>query len=139
MGNLFKITGNPMHPRSSALPLCYVLACVTLGAFVVDMHSFTPTCCRTSHCAREPLCSSQYLYGRSPSPCVQLCGLVGIYNRANAFLFAESAFFLSYYLLFSFHGLVVWTPGRWRILYRCRLGLSGNSSTASINSNPDGQ
>ena len=39
---LFKIKSNPMHLLSGALPLPYVPACVTHGAFVAHRHSFTP-------------------------------------------------------------------------------------------------
>ena len=45
---LFKITSNPMHPVSGALPLPYVPERVTRGALVAYRYSFAPPRCRTS-------------------------------------------------------------------------------------------
>ena len=58
---LFKIKSNPMHPLSGALPLPYVPARVTLGALVVNKHSFEPPLCGNSQYPRSfvpPLCVS---------------------------------------------------------------------------------
>ena len=41
-----------MHALSGALPLTYVLARVTHGALVAQMHSFEPPRRRTSQCLK---------------------------------------------------------------------------------------
>ena len=50
---LFNIKSNLMHPLSGALPLTYVPARVTRGAFVAHRHSFVPPRCRTSQDRRS--------------------------------------------------------------------------------------
>ena len=45
---LFKIKPNPIHPPSGALPLPYVPARVTRGAYGAHRHSFAPPRCGTS-------------------------------------------------------------------------------------------
>ena len=60
---LFKIKSNSMHPLRGALPLPYVPARVTRGAFVAHKHSIAPPRCRTSQYRRTNLCPSQCLFG----------------------------------------------------------------------------
>ena len=48
---LFKVKSNP-SPLCGALPLLYVPALVTRGAFVARWHSFAPPRCRTSQYRR---------------------------------------------------------------------------------------
>ena len=47
---LFEIRNIPIHPLSGALPLLYVTAHVTRGAFGAHRHLFLPPRCRTSQC-----------------------------------------------------------------------------------------
>ena len=77
-----------MHPLSGALPLPYVPARVTRGAFVADRHSFVPPRCRTSQYCRSFVPLSVSLWNDSSEPVFDGVGLAGFKSRTNAFLLA---------------------------------------------------
>ena len=85
---LFKIKSNPMHPLSNALPLPYVPARVTPGAFVPHRHSFSPPRCRTSLYRRTFVPLSLSLWNDLSDPVFDGVGLAGFKGRAKAFLLA---------------------------------------------------
>ena len=85
---LFKITSNPMHPLSGALPLPYVPARVTRGALVAHRHSFAPPRCRTSQYRRTFVPLSVFLWNDLSDPVFDGVELAGFKSRANAFLLA---------------------------------------------------
>ena len=105
---IFKIESNPRYPLSGVLPLPYVPAIVTHGALVTHRHSFVPSQYRRTF---VPLSVS--LWNDLSDPVFDGVGLAGFKSRANAFLLASSAFFLSPTILSisAFHGLVVWGWG----------------------------
>ena len=83
---LFKIKSNPIHPLSGALPMPYVPAHVTHGAFVAHRHSFTPPRCRTSQYRRTLVPLSLSLWNNLSDPVFDGVGLAGFKSRDNAFL-----------------------------------------------------
>ena len=87
---LFKIKSNPMHRLrlSGALPLPYVPARVTRGAFFAHRQSFAPPRCRTSQYRRSFVPLSVSLWNDLSDPVFDGVGLVGFKSRANAFLLA---------------------------------------------------
>ena len=63
-----KIKSNPMHPLIGALPLPYVPARITRGAFVAHRHSFDPPRCRTSQYRRTFVSFSVSLWNDLTDP-----------------------------------------------------------------------
>ena len=74
---LFRIRSNPMHPLSGALPLPFVSARVTRGAFVAHRHSFAPPRCRTSQYRRSFVPLSVSLWNALSDPVFNGLGLAG--------------------------------------------------------------
>ena len=85
---LFKIKSNPMLPLSDALPLPYMPARVSHGAFVAHRHSFVPPRCRTPQYRRTFVPLSVSLWNDLSDPVFNDVGLAGFKSKANAFLLA---------------------------------------------------
>ena len=83
---LFMIKSNPMHPLNGALPLPYVPARVTRGAFVAHIHLCAPPRCRASQYRRSFVPISASLWNDLSDPVFDDVGLAGFKSRANAFL-----------------------------------------------------
>ena len=77
-----------MHPLSGSLPLPYVPARVTRGAFVAHRHSFEPPRCRTSQYRGSFVPLSVSLWKDLSDPVFDGVGLAGFKSRATAFLLA---------------------------------------------------
>ena len=100
-----------MHPLSGALPLPYVPARVTRGAFVAHRYSFTPPRYRTSQYRRTFVPLFLSLWNDLSDPVFDGVRLAGFKSRANALLLTLYALsLLSPTILSSssFYGLVVW-------------------------------
>ena len=77
-----------MHPLSNALPLLYLLTCVTRGALVAHRHSFALSRCRTSQYRRTFMRLSVSLWNDFCDPVFDGVGLGCFKSSENVFLLA---------------------------------------------------